>query len=141
MVEQVKDYGIFMLDTKGNITSWNEGAARITGYSNAEILGRNFSTFYPEEDKVDRKPERELEIASKTGKYEEEGWRIRKNGDLFWVGVVITAIYNEAGELYGFAKVTRDLTERKKAEAELKASFERYKMLAEELRQTNYQLE
>ena len=140
LVEQVKDYGIFMLDTKGNITSWNEGAARITGYSTAEILGRNFSTFYPEEDKVDRKPERELEIASKTGKYEEEGWRIRKNGDLFWVGVVITAIYNEAGELYGFAKVTRDLTERKKAEAELKESFERYKMLAEELRQTNYQL-
>jgi PAS domain S-box-containing protein len=140
LVEQVEDYGIFMLDTKGNITSWNEGAARINGYSANEILGKNFSIFYPEEDKLARKPERELEIAARVGKYEEEGWRIRKNGNWFWVGVVITAIYNEEGELYGFAKVTRDLTERKKAEAELRESFERYKFLAEELRQTNIQL-
>jgi PAS domain S-box-containing protein len=140
LVEQVKDYGIFMLDTKGNITSWNEGASRITGYSVAEILGKNFSIFYPEDDKIAGKPERELEIAAQTGKYEEEGWRIRKNGNWFWVGVVITAIYNEERELYGFAKVTRDLTERKKAEAESRKSFERYKLLTEELRQTNLQL-
>jgi PAS domain S-box-containing protein len=140
LVEQVKDYGIFMLDTEGNITSWNEGAARINGYSTNEILGKNFSIFYPEEDKIAGKPEWELEVAARVGKYEEEGWRIRKNGDWFWVGVVITAIYNEEGKLYGFAKVTRDLTERKKAEAELKESFERYRLLAEELKQTNTQL-
>lgn len=140
LVEQVEDYGIFMLDTKGNITSWNEGAARINGYSANEILGKNFSIFYPREDITSRKPERELEIAAKEGKYEEEGWRIRKNGAWFWVGVVITAIYNEEGKLYGFAKVTKDLTERKKAEAELKESFERYRVLAEELKQANSQL-
>jgi PAS domain S-box-containing protein len=140
LVEQVKDYGIFMLDTKGNITSWNEGASRINGYKADEILGKNFSIFYPEEDVVARKPERELAIAAEVGKYEEEGWRIRKDGGRFWVGVVITAIYNEEGELYGFAKVTRDLTERKKAEIELQESFEKHKLLAEELRQTNFQL-
>ena len=139
LVEQVKDYGIFMLDETGNIVSWNEGAARITGYEAGEILGKNFSIFYPEEDIVAKKPETELIIAAKEGKYEEEGWRIRKNGEFFWVGVVITAIYSE-GKLIGFAKVTRDLTERKKAEVDIKESFERYRSLAEELKQTNNKL-
>ena len=134
LVQQVKDYGIFLLDTTGHISSWNEGAARINGYPLNEILGKHFSIFYPPEDIADKKPERELEIAVTTGKYEEEGWRIRKDGTRFWVGVVITAIFNAEKELIGFAKVTKDLTERRKAENDrAKESFERYRLLAEEL--------
>jgi PAS domain S-box-containing protein len=140
LVEQVKDYGIFMLDKTGHISSWNEGAARINGYSTGEVLGKHFSVFYPAEDIASKKPERELEIAAKEGKYEEEGWRIRKDGTRYWVGVVITAIFNAANKLIGFAKVTRDLTERKKAENELKESNERYRLLAEEVNKTNIQL-
>ena len=140
LVEQVKDYGIFLLDTTGHISSWNEGAARINGYSTNEILGKHFSIFYPPEDIADKKPERELEIAVTTGKYEEEGWRIRKDGTRFWVGVVITAIFNAEKELIGFAKVTKDLTEKRKAENDLKESFERYRLLAEELNKTNIRL-
>ena len=139
LVEQVKDYGIFMLDETGHIVSWNEGAARINGYEASEILGKHFSIFYPEEDIVSKKPEKELVIAAREGKYEEEGWRIRKNGELFWVGVVITSLYSE-GKLIGFAKVTRDLTERKKAEESVRESFERYRSLAEELKKTNDKL-
>ena len=139
LVEQVKDYGIFMLDENGNIVSWNEGAARITGYEASEILGKNFSIFYPEQDIVSKKPEKELLIAAKEGKYEEEGWRIRKNRELFWVSVVITAVYSE-GKLLGFAKVTRDLTERRKAEVDIEESIERYRSLAEALEQTNNKL-
>jgi PAS domain S-box-containing protein len=140
LVEQVEDYGIFMLDIEGNIVSWNEGAARINGYETSEILGKNFSVFYPREDIISQKPQRELEIAAKDGKYEEEGWRIRKNGNRFWANVVITAIYNDEGKLFGYAKVTRDLTERKKAETELRESFEKQRLLAEELKLTNNQL-
>jgi PAS domain S-box-containing protein len=140
LVEQVEDYGIFMLDTEGNIVSWNEGAARINGYGASEILGKNFSIFYPREDLISQKPKWELEIAAKEGKYEEEGWRIRKNGNRFWTNVVITAIYDDEGKLFGYAKVTRDLTERKKAETELRESFEKHRLLAEELQLTNNQL-
>ena len=139
LVEQVKEYGIFMLDETGHIISWNEGAARINGYEASEILGKHFSIFYPEEDIVSKKPERELLIAAREGKYEEEGWRIRKNREYFWVSVVITALFSE-NKLIGFAKVTRDLTERKKAEEEVKESFERYRSLAEELAHANIKL-
>jgi PAS domain S-box-containing protein len=112
LVEGVKDYAIFMLDPEGKVASWNEGAHRINGYRQQEILGCHFSLFYPEEDIKRGKPERELEIAQEKGTYEEEGWRVRKDGSRFWASVLITALWDEAGGLRGFAKVTRDITER-----------------------------
>ena len=116
LVEGVTDYAIFMLDPIGRIATWNDGAERIKGYRAKEIIGQSFSRFYPPEDVASGKPARELEIASRTGKYEEEGWRVRKDGTTLWAGVLITALRNKAGELVGFAKVTRDLTERRAAE-------------------------
>ncbi|HEX4683412.1 MAG TPA: PAS domain S-box protein [Gemmatimonadaceae bacterium] len=116
MVEGVRDYAIFMLDPDGRIATWNQGAERIKGYRAKEIIGQHFSKFYPEEDVKSGKPGRELEIATRTGKYEEEGWRIRKDGSRFWANVLITPIRNRTGELIGFAKVTRDLTERRASE-------------------------
>jgi PAS domain S-box-containing protein len=103
LVEGVKDYAIFMLDPEGKVASWNEGAHRINGYRQQEILGRHFSVFYPEEDLKRSKPERELEIAQEKGTYEEEGWRVRKDGSRFWASVLITALWDEAGGLRGFA--------------------------------------
>src|SRR5829696_3752093 len=120
LVEGVKDYAIFRLDPEDKVASWNEGANRIKGYSQQEILGRHFSVFYPEEDLKGGKPERELEIAQEKGTYEEEGWRVRKDGSRFWASVLITALWDEAGGLRGFAKVTRDITERKQAEEEIR---------------------
>ena len=140
LVEQVTDYGIFLLDEKGRIISWNEGAKRITGYEESEIIGKYFSIFYPEEDVLNGKPSYELRVARAEGKYEEEGWRIRKNGSTFWSSVVITAVYNTNGALLGFSKVTKDLTERKEAERALRESYERYRELTEQLRATNNEL-
>jgi PAS domain S-box-containing protein len=116
LVQSAKDYAIFMLDPKGNIATWNEGAQRIKGYTAQEIIGRHFSAFYPPEDIIAGKPARELEIAIGVGKYEEEGWRVRKDGSLFWASVVITALRSDDGRLVGFGKVTRDLTQRRAAE-------------------------
>ena len=115
LIQGVKDYAIFMLDPTGHVVSWNEGAQRIKGYEAAEIIGRHFSTFYPAEDVAADKPRHELEIAISEGKYEEEGWRVRKDGSLFWASVLITAVRAGDGRLVGFAKVTRDLTERRAA--------------------------
>ena len=115
LVEGVRDYAIFMLDPTGRVQTWNEGAERIKGYRAKEIIGHHFSEFYTTEDKAAHKPARELDIASRVGKYEEEGWRLRSDGKRFWASVSITAIRNKAGELVGFAKVTRDLTERRAA--------------------------
>lgn len=140
LVEQVTDYGIFMLDEKGRIISWNEGAKRIEGYEESEIIGKYFSIFYPEEDILNGKPAYELRVARTEGKYEEEGWRIRKDGTVFWSSVVITSVYNNDGIHIGFSKVTRDLTERKEAERALRESYERYRVLAEELKITNQEL-
>ncbi|HEX8201731.1 MAG TPA: PAS domain S-box protein, partial [Isosphaeraceae bacterium] len=116
LVERVQDYAIFLLDPEGHITTWNPGAQRIKGYRAEEILGSHFSRFYPEEDIQSGKPERELEIAQAEGRVEDEGWRLRKDGTRFWANVVITALFDTNGQLRGFAKVTRDLTERKQAE-------------------------
>jgi PAS domain S-box-containing protein len=108
-----------MLDAGGRIATWNAGAERIKGYGAAEIIGHHFSRFYPREDVEAGKPERALGIAAREGRYEEEGWRVRKTGDAFWASVVISAVRDDTGRLIGFAKVTRDLTERKRGEAEL----------------------
>jgi PAS domain S-box-containing protein len=124
LVAAVRDYAIFMLDPEGNVATWNAGAQRIKGYAPSEIIGRHFSTFYSEEDKQNRKPERELEIAREKGSVEDEGWRLRKDGTRFWANVVITAVYDETGELRGFAKVTRDITDRKVAEETQQALLE-----------------
>jgi PAS domain S-box-containing protein len=129
LVEGVKEYAIFMLDPTGRVATWNEGAERIKGYRAKEIIGKHFSEFYLEEDKVARRPERELDIARRTGKYDEEGRRVRRDGTTFWASITITAIRNKSGELIGFAKVTRDLTERRAAE---KHSLENARRLAGE---------
>jgi PAS domain S-box-containing protein len=122
LVEGVKDYAILTLDTKGCVTSWNAGAQLIKGYSSAEILGRHFSLFYPDEARAQRWPEHELEVAAAGGRFEDEGWRLRKDGSRFWANVVITAMRDEDGVLRGFSKITRDLSERKRAEEALQAA-------------------
>ena len=116
LVQSVRDYAIFMLDPTGHIATWNGGAQRLKGYTEKEIIGKHFSIFYPPYDIADKKPERELIIATSEGKYEEEGWRLRKDGTRFWANVVITAVRDEHGTLAGFAKVTRDLTERRESQ-------------------------
>jgi PAS domain S-box-containing protein len=118
LVETVRDYAIFMLDPEGNVATWNAGAARAKGYKADEIIGRHFSVFYPTEDVARGKCEYELAVARREGRFEDEGWRLRKDGTRFWANVVITAVFDPDGNLIGYAKVTRDLTERKKNEEE-----------------------
>jgi PAS domain S-box-containing protein len=117
LVEQVKDYAIFLLDTEGIVVSWNQGAQRIKGYDAGEIIGEHFSRFYLPEDLERGKPDWELKVARAEGRVEDEGWRVRKDGSRFWANIVITALHNPDGSLRGFAKVTRDMTERKRIEA------------------------
>ena len=114
LVSGVVDYAIFMLDPAGVIVTWNEGAQRIKGYTATEVVGRHFSIFYPPAEVRNRKPDWELEVAKREGRYEEEGWRLRKDGTRFWANVIITALRDETGRLRGFGKVTRDLTEWKR---------------------------
>jgi PAS domain S-box-containing protein len=116
LIGSVKDYGIFMLDPDGRVASWNEGARRIKGYEADEIIGRHFSVFYPDAAREIGFPDYELEVARDVGRFEDEGWRVRKDGTQFWANVVITALYADDGTLIGFAKVTRDLTERRLAQ-------------------------
>ncbi len=118
LVEGVADYALYMLDPNGFITSWNVGGQRIKGYSPEEIVGQHFSRFYPETDRANGKPARALRIAREQGRYEEEGWRVRKDGTFFWASVVIDPIY-EDGELIGYAKITRDISERREAQLKL----------------------
>ena len=134
LVEAVQDYAIFLLSPTGLIRTWNRGAARIMGYTSEQILGEPFSRFYIEEDLAARKPDRELEIASAEGRVEDEGWRVRRDGRWFWANTVITALRDETGELIGFAKVTRDLTERKAAEDRHRESEELMRLLIDSVR-------
>jgi PAS domain S-box-containing protein len=124
LVESVTDYAIYMLDPTGVITSWNAGAQRFKGYTAQEIIGQNFARFYTEEDRATNLPVRALAISAREGKFEAEGWRVRKDGTRFWAHVVIDPIRNTRGELTGFAKVTRDLSERREAEEALRRTRE-----------------
>ena len=118
MVTSVKDYAILMLDPGGRIVSWNPGAERIKGYTAEEIIGQHFSLFYPPaEDLRNGKPDRELAVAMAEGQVEDEGWRLRKDGSRFWANVVITALRDEQQHFVGFSKITRDMTDRKRADA------------------------
>lgn len=119
LVESVKDYAILMLDPQGHVVSWNPGAQSIKGYTPEEIIGRHFSNFYTPEDRALGMPEKALQVAASEGRFEAETWRVRKDGSRFWANVIITALRNHDGKLIGFAKITRDLTERKQAEEAL----------------------
>lgn len=121
LVDNIKEYAIIMLDPKGNVTSWSPAATRLKGYEPQEILGKHFSTFYPPEDIASGKTERELEVAEREGRFEDEGWRVRKDGSRFWANVILTALKDPKGKLLGFGKVTRDLSERKQAEEQIRA--------------------
>jgi PAS domain S-box-containing protein len=131
LVESVREYAIFMLDPSGHVLTWNAGAERFKGYRADDIIGQHFSRFYPPEALARGLPELELQVASKTGVFEDEGWRVRKDGSLFWANVVITAMRDAQGELVGFAKVTRDLTQRRAHEEDLRRSEERFRLLVE----------
>jgi PAS domain S-box-containing protein len=135
LVASVRDYAIFMLDPSGHILTWNAGAERFKGYRAEEIIGQHFSRFYPPEALAIGLPAHELQVASATGVFEDEGWRVRKDGSLFWANVVITAIRTAQGELIGFAKVTRDLTQRRGHEEDLRRSEERFRLLVEGVRE------
>jgi PAS domain S-box-containing protein len=119
VVSSVKDYAIFLLDPDGKVVTWNQGAQRIKGYTASEIVGKSFSTFYPQTAKDIGHPQHELKLAVENGHYEEEAWRVRKDGSEFWASVTITPVYDAKSKLRGFIKVTKDLTERRRAELEL----------------------
>ena len=131
LVESVRDYAIFMLNPDGVVLTWNAGAERFKGYRADEIIGQHFSRFYTPEALAQKLPEQELETAREVGVFEDEGWRVRKDGTLFWANVVITAMRNAQGEFIGFAKITRDLTERRAHEEDLRRSEERFRLLVE----------
>ena len=125
LVESVSDYAIFALDPEGYVSSWNPGAQRIKGYTADEIIGRHFSSFYPPDDIAAGKPAWELEVAAREGRVEDEGWRLRKDGSRFWANVVISAVRDNQGQVTGFTKVTRDVTERRSGQGGRRANEER----------------
>jgi PAS domain S-box-containing protein len=131
LVQSVTDYAIYMLDTEGRVTSWNAGARRFKGYAPDEIIGEHFSRFYTPEEQAAGIPRLALETAAREGRFEAEGWRVRKDGSRFWANVIIDPITDPAGALIGYAKVTRDLTDRRAAEEELRRSEERFRLLVQ----------
>ena len=131
LVEGVRDYAIFLIDPEGYVQTWNEGAQRIKGYAAHEIVGQHFSRFYLQAAIDSGWPAHELAVAAKVGRFEDEGWRLRKDGSTFWASVIITAIHDEAGRLLGFSKITRDLSERRENEERLRRSEERFRLLVE----------
>ena len=131
LVYAITDYAIYMLDIDGHVVSWNPGATRFKGYSVAEILGRHLSTFYTDEDREAGLPWIALATAAREGRFEGEGWRVRKDGTRIWVNAVMDAIRTPDGELVGFAKITRDLTDKKRAEEDLRHSQEQFRLLVE----------
>jgi PAS domain S-box-containing protein len=141
LIGSVRDYAILLLDPRGRVATWTQAAERIKGYRPEEIIGKHFSIFYPPEDVAAGKPEHELKTAVEEGRFEDEGWRIRKDGSRFWANVVVTRLCDESGRLRGFAKITRDLTERKKAEDDIRRARdeleERVKERTAELARSN----
>ena len=134
LVLSVRDYAIFALDAGGHVITWNEGAQRIKGYAPNEIIGKHFSVFYPPERVAEGFPDYELRSAAASGRFEDEGWRVRKDGSRFWASVIITALHADDGRLIGFAKVTRDLTDRRAAEEEMRLSEERFRLIVQTVR-------
>lgn len=139
LVESVKDYAIFILDPGGYVITWNPGAQRIKGYTSGEIIGKHFSIFYPPQAVQEGKCTAELDVATREGRFEDEGWRVRKDGSRFWANVTLTTLRGPSGELVGFAKVTQDLTQRREAEATARALAEQRAALAEKARLQEFQ--
>ena len=134
MADRATEYAIFLLDTAGRVMSWNPGAERLKQYAEDEILGKHFSVFYTAEDRERRWPESELDRATREGRFEDEGWRVRKDGSRFWANVVITALRDDQGVLLAFSKITRDLTQRRAVEERLRQSEERFRLLVDGVR-------
>src|SRR3954452_11862634 len=130
-IDAIRDYAIYMLDPQGIVSSWNAGAQRFKGYTANEIIGQHFSCFYTDEDRQAGVPQQALATAMAEGKYETEGWRVRQDGSRFWASVVINPIRDQDGNLFGFAKITRDITERKTAEAAQRRSEEQFRLLVQ----------
>jgi PAS domain S-box-containing protein len=141
LIESAKEYAILMLDTQGYIRTWNAGAQRLKGYSAEQIIGKHFSVFYSEEDRIQRKPERALQVAIRDGQYEEDGWRIRADGSRFLANVVIAPIRDQKGTLLGFSKITRDLTDRKRVEEKILALNHSLQLQNIQLETANKELE
>jgi PAS domain S-box-containing protein len=137
LIEAVKDYAIFMLDVDGRIVSWNTGAQLLKGYRADEIIGQSFSQFYTEADRHAGRPSRFLKMAADLGRVEDEGLRVRKDGSTFWANVIITALYDERGQVRGYAKITRDLTEKRRIEEELRSSIHRLEDAKQQLQELN----